>query len=486
MDKPLSFGAELDEEQFETARKIYQKAREMGLPDEQARLAVAVGYQESSLRPNVGRGADGEFGIMQVLPATGRQMGFSIEDLRDPDKNIEAGLTYLKQQLDQYPNNPRLAVIAYNAGPDSKFFSGGPLPESTAQYINNLTNYGAFKVPEEPQKSIGEQVAEKVQTAATDLANRAMQDESLQAGAMGAGAGFALGKMLPDEGFARESTVGLERGVDRRRLMLEQLEKEFAGLPETARTRTPLTTEPSPIQLDIERAPLSQTGLERQIQGTIDPLTGQTGEARETTPNERRHQQRLRGEEMERVEQAMRRRGVISTRSPYLDFPIASSPSGIIVPPQVAAEAAAPAAQAQADAQKASRLQSQIDTARRNLAVAEGVLSQAQRRQPGMLARAGAAFRSPLAKVVPGGLTGLEAVEAVRRYEEGDYPGAALAGGSAIGGGLMVAPTIPGPIGIGQKTAGALLQYGGGLGLLLYDIMRDKGQQQTPSISAIR
>lgn len=484
MAKPLSFSAELDEEQFETARKIVQRAVDMGLSEQQARIAVAVAYQESGLRPNVGRGASGEFGVMQVMPATGRQMGFSIEDLRDPDKNIEAGLTFLKQQLDQYPNNPRLAVIAYNAGPDSKFFSGGSLPESTAQYINNLTTYGAFDVPEEPQQPVGEQISEKVQGAATDLATRAMEDESLQAGAMGAGAGFALGKMLPDEGFPRESTVGLERSVDRRRLMLEQLEREFAGLPETARTAPPPVVEPSPIQLDVERAPPSQTGLERQLQGGVED--GQTGRARQTGYSETTAQRAARQQEQAAVESALRRRGVISGPSPFTTTPIASTPTGVIVPPQVAAEAAIPAAQAEADAQRASRLQSQMEAARRNLAVSEGVLSEAQRRQPGMLARAGAAFRSPMAKMVPGALTGLEAAEAVRRYEEGDYPGAALAGGSAIGGGLMVAPTIPGPIGIGQKTAGALLQYGGGLGLLLYDIMRNKDRQETPSVSATR
>lgn len=482
MDKPLSFGAEIDEEQFETARKIMQKAREMGLSDKQARIAVAVAYQESSLRPNVGRGKDGEFGIMQVKPSTGRQMGFSIEDLRDPDKNIEAGLTYLKQQLDQYPNNPRLAVIAYNAGPDNTFFSGGSLPESTAKYVNDITNYGAFEVPEEPQKSVGEQVAEKVQGAANDLATKAMQDESLQAAAMGAGAGFALGKILPDEGLPREPTAGLQRGVDRRRLMLQQLEKEFAGLPEAARTAPPPVVEPSPIQLDVERAPPSQTGLERQLQGGIED--GQTGRARQTGYNETSAQRAARQRQQAAVESSLRQRGVISGPSPFATTPIASTPTGVLVPPGVAAEAAVPAAQAQAEAQKASRLQSQIDTARRNLAVSEGVLSEAQKRQPGMVARAGAAFRSPLAKMVPGGFTGLEALEAGRRYEEGDYPGAALSGGAALGGALMTAPTLPGQLGIGQKTAGALLQYGGGLGLLLYDIMRNKGQQQTPSISA--
>jgi hypothetical protein len=482
MATPLSFGAELDDEQRETARKIVQRAIDLGLNDQQTRLAVAVAYQESRLRPNVVRGQDGEIGLMQVLPSTGKQFGFSVEDLRDPDKNIDAGLTVLKSQLDQYPKNPRLAIIGYNKGPDAKFFSGGELPQVTKDYLRDLTSYGAFEVPQDPEKPF----VEKASEAAGELATKAMEDESLQAAAMGAGAGLVSGKIFPDEGFPRESTTGLERGVTRRRLMLEQLEKEFAGLPESARTAPPSVPEPSPIQLDVERAPPSQTGLERQIQGRIDPESGQTGRALETGHNETSAQRALRQRQQAAAEAALRRQGVISGPSPFSTFPIGSSPSGLLISPQLAAEAQTQAAQTQAEAQRASNLQNQINTARRNLAVSEGVLSEAQRSQPGWLAKAGAAFKSPMAKMIPGALTGLEVAEAGRRYEEGDYPGAALAGGAALGGGLMMAPTMPGAIGVGQKTAGALLQYGGGLGLLLYDIIRNKDRQEPPSVSATR
>jgi hypothetical protein len=482
MATSLSFGAELDDEQRETARKIVQRALDLGLNDQQTRLAVAVAYQESRLRPNVGRGQDGEIGLMQVMPSTGKQFGFSVEDLRDPDRNIDAGLTVLKSQLDQYPKNPRLAIIGYNKGPDAKFFSGGELPQVTKDYLRDLTAYGAFEVPQEPEKSF----VEKSSEAADQLATKAMEDESLQAAAIGAGTGLVSGKIFPDEGFPRESTTGLERGVTRRRLMLEQLEREFAGLPESARAAPPSVPEPSPIQLDVERAPPSQTGLERQIQGGIDPESGQTGRARQTGYNELSAQRAAQQRQQAAVEAALRQRGAIAGPSPFATTPISSTPSGILVPPQVATEAAAPAAQAQAEAQRAASLQNQINTARRNLTVSEGVLSEARRSQPGVLAKAGAAFRSPMAKMIPGALTGLEVAEAGRRYEEGDYLGSALAGGAALGGGLMVAPTMPGYIGAGQKTLGALLQYGGGLGLLLHDIMQNKNRQKETPISATR
>ena len=137
----LSFLDQLDERQIEYADKIATKAKEMGIPPS---LAIAIAYHESRLNPDVARGKSGEFGIMQVMPATGKSMGFTNKDLGDPDKNIEAGLKYLKQNLDAFGGDPKMATVGYNAGTDSPFFSGGDLPKITEEYVKAMKSYGAY------------------------------------------------------------------------------------------------------------------------------------------------------------------------------------------------------------------------------------------------------------------------------------------------------------------------------------------------------
>jgi soluble lytic murein transglycosylase-like protein len=145
----LSFIDQLDERQIEYAGKIAAKAKEMGIPPS---LAVAIAYQESRLNPDAPRGQSGEFGIMQVMPATGKGMGFTNKELNDPEKNIEAGLKYLKQNLDAFGGDQKLATVGYNAGTDSPFFSGGELPKSTEGYVKDMKSYGVYD-EDQPQKS---------------------------------------------------------------------------------------------------------------------------------------------------------------------------------------------------------------------------------------------------------------------------------------------------------------------------------------------
>lgn len=137
----LSFLDHLDQRQIEYADKIADKAKEMGVPPT---LAVAIAYHESRLNPDAARGKNGEFGIMQIMPATGKSMGFTNKDLSDPEKNIEAGLKYLKQNLDAFGGDPKMATVGYNAGTDSPFFSGGELPQITENYVKAMKGYGAY------------------------------------------------------------------------------------------------------------------------------------------------------------------------------------------------------------------------------------------------------------------------------------------------------------------------------------------------------
>jgi membrane-bound lytic murein transglycosylase MltF len=85
-------------------------------------LLMAQGYQESELNQNA-RSRVGAIGIMQVMPATGRDM--RVGDITQVDPNIHAGSKFLRAMIDEnYANEPMdslnkglFAFAAYNAGP---------------------------------------------------------------------------------------------------------------------------------------------------------------------------------------------------------------------------------------------------------------------------------------------------------------------------------------------------------------------------------
>lgn len=205
MAEPLSFGKDLDEEQRGVAAKIIERASAMGVDP---RLAVAVAYQESRLRPNVGRSPKGAVGIMQVMPATGKDFGFSMEDLKDTDRNIDAGLTVLKSYLAQFPEDPRLGVVAYNAGPNHSFFKGGDLPTETQEYLTNLKAYGAFTPGGEPTMTEEDIEEDEGYSLAEEQAEKDAQ-EVRQAQLYGGGAGAALGAVRGAGDIAGSAIEGI-------------------------------------------------------------------------------------------------------------------------------------------------------------------------------------------------------------------------------------------------------------------------------------
>jgi len=85
-------------------------------------LMMAQGYQESRLDHNV-KSPIGAIGVMQVMPATGKEL--KVGDITQLDANIHAGVKYIRFMLDQYYENEPMdslnkglfAFAAYNAGP---------------------------------------------------------------------------------------------------------------------------------------------------------------------------------------------------------------------------------------------------------------------------------------------------------------------------------------------------------------------------------
>ena len=119
----------------------------------------AVIRQESSFRPDA-RSPVGALGLMQIMPATGRQIAQELQDvtampnLLQPEINIRYGAYYLQQILQRLQNNPVLATAAYNAGPHKVarwLPSGDPLPadvwtetipyRETRAYVQRVMEY---------------------------------------------------------------------------------------------------------------------------------------------------------------------------------------------------------------------------------------------------------------------------------------------------------------------------------------------------------
>lgn len=108
----------------------------------EAKLVKALMKRESEFNPNAKSGA-GAIGLMQLMPATGREMG--AKNLYDPEQNIEAGVKYLRKMLDIYHGNKELAVAAYNAGPGN--VRNGRIPQNgeTPTHVREvMKNYRAL------------------------------------------------------------------------------------------------------------------------------------------------------------------------------------------------------------------------------------------------------------------------------------------------------------------------------------------------------
>lgn len=76
----------------------------------------------------------GASGLMQLMPGTAKRFG--VDDTTDPAQNIDGGVAYLDWLLDQFGQDPVLALAGYNAGENAVIRSGGVPPyDETRAYV---------------------------------------------------------------------------------------------------------------------------------------------------------------------------------------------------------------------------------------------------------------------------------------------------------------------------------------------------------------
>jgi soluble lytic murein transglycosylase-like protein len=125
----------------EVTRLIQESSARHALP---VPLVQAVAWQESRYN-QAAVSPKGARGVMQLMPMTADRLGVDPGDLRG---NIDGGAAYLAQQLRRF-GDVRLALAAYNAGPEAVNRYGGVPPYAETQaYVRAILARLASARPE--------------------------------------------------------------------------------------------------------------------------------------------------------------------------------------------------------------------------------------------------------------------------------------------------------------------------------------------------
>jgi len=124
---------------------IVAAAREHRLAPELVKAVVLV---ESGMNPTA-RSPKGAQGLMQLMPATARELG--VQAPYEPEENVRGGARYLRRMLDLFDGDRELALAAYNAGPGNVRKHGGIPPFAETQYyVDKVLRYYQYFLAERP------------------------------------------------------------------------------------------------------------------------------------------------------------------------------------------------------------------------------------------------------------------------------------------------------------------------------------------------
>jgi len=255
----------LDEGQRRIADMVREQAQAQGVP---VNLALSMAFAENGFRQFDQKGKviaspAGALGIMQVMPGTAKEYGFSRQDLTDPDKNIQAGVSVLKDFLSRSNGDSMMAAAMYNAGPNHGFFKTGKgdLPQETQNYIAKINGFGGFgegePAPNEPKPPVEVEPVPNEATPEATVYQQEASDPALEAqknkematatgAVLGAGVGFAKSRLNAAETRAMREEMARIRAQQQMARLNPQPTAPAAPAQPTARPGALPTTQGSP------------------------------------------------------------------------------------------------------------------------------------------------------------------------------------------------------------------------------------------------
>jgi soluble lytic murein transglycosylase-like protein len=116
---------------------VDRNAQRYGLLPE---LLHAVIRTESAYNPQAVSHA-GAQGLMQLMPGTAKRYG--VRDSFDPAQNVQGGAAYLRDLLDMFDQDLRLALAGYNAGEGAVIKYGRQIPpySETQDYVRKVLRH---------------------------------------------------------------------------------------------------------------------------------------------------------------------------------------------------------------------------------------------------------------------------------------------------------------------------------------------------------
>lgn len=95
-------------------------------------ITAESNYNSKAISPKGARG------LMQLMPVTAKRFG--VNNMYDPEQNIQGGALYLAYLLKLFNNDFKLAIAAYNAGENAVIKHGNKIPpyNETVNYVSKV------------------------------------------------------------------------------------------------------------------------------------------------------------------------------------------------------------------------------------------------------------------------------------------------------------------------------------------------------------